>query len=80
MPIIHRLSLLLCSLLATAAQAEDIDLAIEPNNWPEPAPQELNTTVIEADQVSGEAQQHIVAQGNVVIQQGQKQTQADRVD
>lgn len=80
MPIIHRLSLLLCSLLATAAQAEDIDLSIEPNSWPEPAPQELNTTVIEADQVSGEAQQHIVAQGNVVIQQGQKQTQADRVD
>lgn len=80
MPIIHRLSLLLCSLLATAAQAEDIDLSIEPVNWPESAPQEASTTVIEADQVNGEAQQHVAAQGNVVIQQGLKQTQADRVD
>lgn len=80
MSIFYRLSTLLCLLAAATAHAEELDPAIEATNWPEPAPREAATTIVEADQVKGEAQNHVTAEGDVLIQQAGREVQADVVD
>lgn len=80
MSIFYRLTSLVYLLLAATAQADELDQTMAPSNWPEPAPQEQATTVVEADHVKGEAQTHVTAQGNVLIQQTGREVKADSVD
>lgn len=80
MSIFYRLSTLLCLLAAATAHAEELDPAIEPTNWPELAPREAATTIVEADQVKGEAQNHVRAEGDVLIQQAGREVRAEVVD
>lgn len=68
------LSPLLCFLLVAFAHADEVA------KWPEPYAGEGQGTIIDADSVEGEGSNHVRAEGDVHVQQAERDVRADVLD